>query len=82
MEVRAARQHAERLVRAVAAHVRAQRDRMRALAEEGEVRPVRVVNEQRHAELVRGLGQRGDVLHSAEVVRRSYVNCTRRLRHA
>ena len=47
--------------------------------EELQIRPVRVVHEQRHAARVTYLRERRYVLHAAEVVRGSYVNRTRPL---
>ena len=47
--------------------------------EELQIRPVRVVHQERHSVRVTDLRQRRYVLNAAEVVRRSYVNRTRPL---
>ena len=79
VQIRPARQHRQGLVRRVAAHVRAQIERVPRGGEELQICPVRVVHEERQAARVAYLRERRCVLHAAEVVRGSYVNRKRPL---
>ena len=68
MQIRAARQHRQGLVRRIAAHVRAERHRMGVGGQEAQIRAVRVVDQQRHAVAAADRRKPGDVHHMAEVV--------------
>ena len=60
-------------MRAVGAHVRAQRQRVQIVFKKSEIRPVRVVDKERNVASVADLAQSPYVLHAAQIVGRGYV---------
>ena len=78
MQVCAASDNGQRFMAGVAAHGRAQRNRMlTALRQKTQVSTVGIIHQKRNAKILAHFGQRSNILHTAQIIRAGDIDTKR-----